>query len=55
MTHYLQLQSRHWLGGAPWRYGVADMLTLAGFALGCGALGLLLLSRRGNSAAWGKT
>ncbi|MEC5163200.1 MULTISPECIES: ABC transporter permease [unclassified Janthinobacterium] len=56
LTHYLQLQSRHWLGGAPWRYGVVDMLTLAGFALGCGGLGLLLLSRRGNSAAaWGKT
>ncbi|WP_317201215.1 ABC transporter permease [Janthinobacterium sp.] len=56
LTHYLQLQSRHWLGGAPWRYGVADLLILAGFALGCGALGVLLLSKRaGRADAWGKT
>jgi ABC-2 type transport system permease protein len=56
LTHYLQLQSRHWLAGAPWRYGVGDMLALAGFALGCGALGLFVLSRRAASrAAWGKT
>ena len=56
LTHYLQLQSRHWLAGAPWRYGVGEMLILAGFALGCGALGLFLLSRRASSPdAWGKT
>ncbi|CDG83789.1 ABC transporter permease [Janthinobacterium agaricidamnosum] len=56
LTHYLQLQSRHWLAGAPWTYGVPDLLALAGFALGCGAIGLLLLSKRGGVAtAWGKT
>lgn len=55
LTHYLQLQSRHWLGGAPWRYGEGDLLVLAGFALGCGALGLLLLAKRaGAPQAWGK-
>ena len=55
LTHYLQLQSRHWLGGAPWRYGVGDMAILAGCALGCGALGLLLLAKRaGAPQAWGK-
>ncbi len=56
LTHYLQLQSRHWLAGAPWRYGVGDMLILAGFALGCGTVGLFLLSKRASSPdAWGKT
>jgi len=56
LTHYLQLQSRHWLAGAPWRDGVHDLLLLAGFAVGCGALGLLLLGKRANApAAWGKS
>ncbi|MET3133889.1 ABC-2 type transport system permease protein [Oxalobacteraceae bacterium GrIS 1.11] len=56
LTHYLQLQSRHWLAGAPWVYGVGEMLVLAGFALGCGAAGLLLLGMRaGRAEAWGKT
>jgi ABC-2 type transport system permease protein len=56
LTHYLQLQSRHWLAGAPWRYGVGEMLILAGLAAGCGALGVFLLSKRaGSPDAWGKT
>ncbi|MGK5027540.1 ABC transporter permease [Janthinobacterium sp. RB2R34] len=56
LTHYLELQTIYWLGGAPWRYGVVQLLVLAGFAIGCGALGMLLLARRANEpAAWGKT
>jgi ABC-2 type transport system permease protein len=56
LTHYLQLQSKYWLAGAPWHYGLQQMLILAAFAIGCGALGLLLLSRRANlPAAWGRT
>ena len=56
LTHYLQLQSRHWLAGASWRYGVNEMLILLGFAIGCGIFGFFLLSRRANvPAAWGKT
>jgi ABC-2 type transport system permease protein len=56
LTHYLQLQSKYWLAGAPWHYGVQEMLILAAFAIVCGALGLLLLARRANApAAWGRT
>lgn len=56
LTHYLQLQTKYWLAGAPWRYGVQEMLILAGIAIGCGAVGLLLLARRANApAAWGRT
>ena len=56
LTHYLELQTMYWLGGAPWRYGAAQLLVLAGFAIGCGALGMLLLARRANApAAWGRT
>jgi len=55
LTHYLQLQTKYWLAGAPWRYGVQEMLILAGFAIGCGAVGVLLLARRANApAAWGR-
>ncbi|WP_402720879.1 ABC transporter permease [Janthinobacterium rivuli] len=55
LTHYLQLQTKYWLAGAPWRYGVQEMLILAGFAIGCGAVGLYLLARRANApAAWGR-
>lgn len=56
LTHYLQLQTKYWLAGAPWRYGVQEMLILAGFAIGCGALGVFLLARRANAPdAWGRT
>ncbi|PHV25388.1 ABC transporter [Janthinobacterium sp. BJB426] len=56
LTHYLQLQTKYWLAGAPWRYGVQEMLILAGFAIGCGAVGVFLLARRANApAAWGRT
>lgn len=56
LTHYLQLQTKYWLAGAPWRYGVQEMLILAGFAVGCGAVGVFLLARRANApAAWGRT
>jgi len=55
LTHYLQLQTKYWLAGAPWRYGVQEMLILAGFAIGCGAVGVFLLARRANApAAWGR-
>ncbi|KAB8060827.1 ABC transporter permease [Janthinobacterium sp. FT14W] len=56
LTHYLQLQTKYWLAGAPWRYGVQEMLILAGIAIGCGAVGVLLLARRAHApAAWGRT
>ncbi|MBW3498920.1 ABC transporter permease [Janthinobacterium sp. NKUCC08_JDC] len=56
LTHYLQLQTKYWLAGAPWRYGVQEMLILAGIAIGCGAVGVFLLARRANTpAAWGRT
>lgn len=56
LTHYLQLQTKYWLAGAPWRYGVQEMLILAGFAIGCGAVGVFLLARRANAPdAWGRT
>ncbi|PHV13937.1 ABC transporter [Janthinobacterium sp. BJB303] len=56
LTHYLQLQTKYWLAGAPWRYGVQEMLMLAGFAIGCGAVGIFLLARRAHApAAWGRT
>ncbi len=55
LTHYLQLQTKYWLAGAPWRYGVQEMLILAGFAIGCGAVGVFLLARRAHTpAAWGR-
>lgn len=55
LTHYLQLQTKYWLAGAPWRYGVQEILILAGFAIGCGAVGIFLLARRANApAAWGR-
>jgi ABC-2 type transport system permease protein len=55
LTHYLQLQTKYWLAGAPWRYGVQEMLILAGIAIGCGAVGVFLLARRANTpAAWGR-
>lgn len=56
LTHYLQLQSRHWLAGAPTAYGLNDALVLAGFAVVSLALGFVLLSRRAAlPTAWGRT
>src|SRR5450830_1034511 len=56
LTHYLQLQTSYWLAGAPIHYGWQQMLILAAFAIGCGALGLWLLVRRANvPAAWGRS
>lgn len=56
LTHYLQLQSRHWLAGAPAAYGLNEALVLAGFAVVSLALGFVLLSRRAAlPAAWGRT
>lgn len=56
LTHYLQLQSRHWLAGAPWTYGVGECLLLLGFAVTTGALGVVLLeARAAKPSAWGRT
>jgi ABC-2 type transport system permease protein len=56
LTHYLQLQSRVWLAGAPWPYGVSRALALAGLTAGFGLLGFFLLKRRAlNPAIWGRT
>lgn len=56
LTHYLQLQGKHWLAGAPWTYGVGDALILLGFAVVGGGAGLLILQRRaGQASAWGRT
>jgi ABC-2 type transport system permease protein len=56
LTHYLQLQSRVWLGGAAWTYGVGQALALAGLTTGFGLLAFLLLRRRAlNPEEWGKT
>lgn len=56
LTHYLQLQTRHWLAGAPFQYGIGEMLVLCGFAVGCSAVGIFLLHKRGSlPAAWGKS
>lgn len=56
LTHYLQLQTAYWLGGAPWRYGVPQMLVLFAMIVGFGLPGMLLLARRANRPeAWGRT
>lgn len=56
LTHYLQLQSRHWLAGAPALYSAADLLVLLVMALGMGGVGVVLLQRRAHRPqAWGRT
>jgi ABC-2 type transport system permease protein len=56
LTHYLQLQSRTWLAGAPWPYGVSQVLVLAGLTAGFGLSGFLLLRRRAlNPERWART
>lgn len=55
LTHYLQLQSRTWLEGAPWRSTLPEALILLGFATVFGAIGYLLLAQRGNQPGnWGR-
>lgn len=56
LTHYLQLQSRHWLAGAPAAYSASEALVLAAFALVSLVLGLVLLrGRAAVPAAWGRS
>jgi ABC-2 type transport system permease protein len=56
LTHYLPLQTRHWLSGAPLQYGISEMLILCAFTLGFGGLGFVLLKKRGaQPQSWGKT
>lgn len=56
LTHYLQLQSRHWLAGAPAAYSASEAIVLAAFALVSVLLGFGLLRRRAASAsAWGRS
>ncbi len=56
LTHYLQLQSRHWLAGAPAHYGVEPLLVLVAFTLVFGALAWALLAQRAQRPeAWGRT
>lgn len=55
LTHYLQLQTAYWLGGAPWRFGMPQMLVLAAMIAGFGVPGMLLLARRaGSPQSWGR-
>lgn len=55
LTHYLPLQARHWLGGAPFQYGIEGMLVLCAFAVGCGAVGFVCLKKRAMlPESWGK-
>ncbi|MEK8032843.1 ABC transporter permease [Ideonella sp. DXS29W] len=55
LTHYLQLQSRHWMAGAPAAYSAGEALVLGLFALVSLAAGAWLLSRRAaHPQAWGR-
>lgn len=55
LTHYLQLQSRTWLEGAPWRSTLPEALVLLGFTAGFGLIGALLLAWRGRHPGnWGR-
>ncbi|HMW21992.1 MAG TPA: ABC transporter permease [Burkholderiaceae bacterium] len=55
LTHYLQLQSRHWLEGAPAPFGVQPLLHLLGFALVTLCLGAWLMRWRAEQpTAWGR-
>jgi ABC-2 type transport system permease protein len=54
LTHYLQLQSRHWLAGAPATHGATELFVLAAIAAGTLGLGLVLLQRRASRPEhWG--
>ena len=55
LTHYLQLQSRHWLGGAPLAHGLGDIAILAAGTTVIAALGYRLMATRAAApAAWGR-
>jgi ABC-2 type transport system permease protein len=55
LTHYLQIQSRHWLAGAPALYSGANLAALAGFTLLAGGAAVLLLRERAlQPGAWGR-
>jgi ABC-2 type transport system permease protein len=54
LTHYLQLQGRHWLEGAPASYGLGELAVLAAFAaVGFALAGLLLKRRALDASRWG--
>ncbi len=56
LTHYLQLQNNTWLGGAPLRFGLAQLAILLAFTLVLGAAAWWRLARRAaQPATWGKT
>lgn len=56
LTHYLQLQSRLWLTGAPARHGLDELLVLAAFTLAFSAAAWALLAlRAARPEAWGRT
>jgi ABC-2 type transport system permease protein len=55
LTHYLVVQNRHWLMGAPLGESMNELALLA--AVGAGALGIgvaLLIARAGKQTAWGR-
>jgi ABC-2 type transport system permease protein len=55
LTHYLQLQTRHWLGGAPLQYGATQMLILCLCAVVFGGIGFVMLKKLGaQPKSWGK-
>lgn len=55
LTYYLPLQTRHWLGGAPFQYGITHMLILCAFTFVCGGIGFMVLKKRGAAPeSWGK-
>lgn len=56
LTHYLQLQTRHWLAGAPAAYGWGELAALALIAAVAGGLGAWRLAQRAaDPAAWGRS
>ena len=55
LTHFLQIQSRHWLAGAPNAYSGPELAWLAGATLVCGAAAWGLLRARAlRPSAWGR-
>lgn len=54
LTHFLALLNNTWLGGAPWRYGVAELAALLAFTVVFGALAYWRLAARVRQpASWG--
>ncbi len=55
LTHFLQIQSRHWLAGAPDAYSLPELGWLAGATAVCGGLAWALLRARAlRPEAWGR-